>query len=234
MQPVNEYKVRIKEIIDEAPDVKTFRVERPPCEFFPGQFFMVRFENNEILKRAYSVASSPLNKEYIDITMNLVGQFTSRLWKLDVGDNLVFAGPYGKFYFNDTMKQNLVLIGGGLGITPLMSIIRYCHDKRLGNKINLVYSVKSSKDIIYWNEVEQISKDNFDFESVVTVTRPQEDEGWHKRKGRVDRELLKQNIVDIWNSLFFICGSLEFSKSIIGMLEELGVKREQIKTDIWG
>lgn len=231
---VKEYRLRIKGIIDEAPDVKTFRVERPACDFFPGQFFMVRFEDNETLKRAYSVASSPLNKDHLDITMNLVGEFTSKLWKAKTGENLVFMGPYGKFYFNDTMKQNLVLIGGGLGITPLMSIMRYCHDKTLGNKINLVYSVKSSKDIIYWDEIEKISKDNFDFESVVTVTRPQDDDGWNKRKGRIDKELLGQNIIDIGNSLFFICGSLEFSKSIIAMLEELGVKREQIKTDVWG
>ena len=219
-KPIQEFKLKIIEIIDETHDTKTFRVERPDCDFFPGQFFMVRFPDDEKLKRAYSVASSPANKDHLDITMNLVGEFTSKLWKAKVGDFLFFKGPYGKFYFSEDMKQNLVLIGGGLGITPLRGIVKYCQDKNLSNKINLLYSVKTPKDIAYNDEIEEFNKDNFGFDSIITVTRPEENDGWNKRTGRIDEELLKQNISDLGNSLFFICGSLDFSKTIIKMLED--------------
>jgi len=238
MKPkIEEYKLKIIKIIDETLDSKTFRVEIPEnikIDYKPGQFFMVRFEDNETLKRSYSVASSPTDKGHIDITMNLVGEFTRKLWKCKIGDFLFFKGPYGKFYFGESMKQDLVLIGGGLGISPLRGIIKYCHDKKLQNKINLLYSVKTPEDIVYKDEIDELNDSNFNCDCIVTVTRPKPGDNWNKRTGRIDKKLLKQNIKDVPNTLIFICGPLKFTKSIFSMLEELGVKKEQIKTDIWG
>jgi len=119
-QTIQEPKLKIIGIIDEAPDVKTFRVQVPEgteINFYPGQFFMVRFDDRKF-QRAYSIASSPTQKNYIDITMNLVGEFTKKLWETKVNDFLIFKGPFGKFYFTEEMKNNIVLIGGGLGVTP--------------------------------------------------------------------------------------------------------------------
>jgi len=238
MEPkIEEYKLKIIKIIDECPEVKTFRVEIPEgndISYKPGQFFMVRFEDSKVFHRAYSISSSPTQKDFMEITMDLVGEFTTKLFKSKVGDNLIFKGPYGRFYFTEEMKNNLVLIGGGLGITPLRSIIRYCTDKKLQNKINLLYSVKTPEDIVYKDEIDEFNELNFNFDCIVTVTRPKPKDNWNKRTGRIDKELLKQNIKEISNTLFFICGSLEFTKNIISMIEELGIKKEQIKTDIWG
>tara|TARA_Y100000310_G_scaffold246052_1_gene251170 strand:+ start:10062 stop:10766 length:705 start_codon:yes stop_codon:yes gene_type:complete len=233
MQQPQEYELKIIEIIDEAQEVKTFRVENKNIPFYPGQFFMVRFDDPKF-QRAYSIASSPEQEGYIDITMNLVGEFTKKLWETKVGDSLVFKGPYGKFYFSEDMKNNLVLISGGLGISPLMSIIRYCNDKKLQNKINMIYSVKTPKDIVYDEEIKKIKEENSNFNYTVTVTRPSEEHNWDGRTGRIDIDLLKENINDVENSLYYLCGPLEFVKSSIAMLETLGAKKEQIKTDIWG
>ena len=187
MQAPQEYKLKIIEIIDEAPKVKTFRVQTPEeINFYSGQFFMVRFDNELKLTRAYSIASSPENKAYLDITMDLVGEFTHKLWESKVNDFLIFKGPFGKFYFNDDMKNNLVLIGGGLGVTPLMSIIRYCNDKKLQNKTNLIYSVKTPADIIYNEELKKINDENSNFNYTVTITRPSEEQNWTGRTGRID------------------------------------------------
>ena len=235
--PIQDHKLKIIKIIDESSDVKTFRLEMPvqsKLTFLPGQFFMVRFEDNSVLHRAYSIASSTEQKKYVDITMNLVAEFTKRLWNTKVGDFLIFKGPYGKFYFSDEMNNNLVLIGGGLGITPLMSIIRTCTDKKLKNKISLLYSVRSPADIIYYGEIKKQSKINPRIDYIITVTRPLPEHKWGQRIGRIDQNLLKEKIKDIENSLYFLCGPLDFVKSIISMLESLGVKRGQIKTDIWG
>jgi len=235
--PIQEYKLKIIEIIDEAPDTKTFRVEIPEgteIDFFPGQFFMVGFEGNPPVQRAYTIASSPEQKNYMDITMNLVAEFTKKLWQSRVDDYLIFKGPYGKFYFDDTMKENLVLIGGGLGITPLMSIARYCNDKHLQNKVNLIYSVRTPGHIVYLDELKKIKEQNPNFKYDVTITRPTEEHNWQGRTGRIDRDMLKQNIENVENSLFYLCGPLEFAKVKIEMLENLGAKKEHIKTDIWG
>lgn len=235
--PIHEHKLKIIKIIDEAPDVKTFRLETPNgnnITFLPGQFFMVRFENNPMFQRAYSIASSPEQKNYLDITMNLIAEFTQKLWESKTGDFLIFKGPYGKFYFNEEMKNNLVLIGGGLGITPLMSIISYCTDKKLANRMKLLYSVRTPLDIIYHEKIKEQKSKNPNFDYKITITRPKEEHNWKEKTGRITMELLKNSIGDAKSSLYFLCGPLDFVKSIISMLESLGVKRDQIKTDIWG
>lgn len=231
---IKEYKLKIIKIIEETPDTKTFRVKNKDIHFYPGQFFMIRFEDSETFRRAYSVASSPKQKDYIDITMNLVGEFTKKLWQAKVGDSLLFKGPYGKFYFNDEMDNDLILIGGGLGISPLMSIIRYCNDKKLKNKINLLYSVRTPKDIVYNEELKEIKEQNNNFNYTATITRPDDKTPWTGKTGRINIDLLKNNIRNVEDSLYFICGPLAFVKSAIAMLESLGAKKEQIKTDIWG
>jgi len=227
---VEEHKLKIIKIIDDAPKVKTFRVEIPSTiSFYPGQFFMVRFADDEKLKRAYSIASSPTDG-YMDITMDLVGEFTTKLFACKTEDYLMFKGPYGKFYFNDEIRNKLVLVGGGLGITPLRSIIRYCNEKKLSNKINLIYSVRTPDAIVYREELEEVENPNYNY--VFTVTRPTSETKWDGRAGRIDKDLLKENIME--NGLYFLCGPLEFVKNIVSMLESLGVSKEQIKTDIWG
>jgi len=236
MQQPQEHKLKLIKIIDEVPETKTFRVEVPDqnIPFLPGQFFMVRFEDSTTVHRAYSIASSPTQKNHIDITMDLVGEFTKKLWQAKIGDYLIFKGPYGKFYFDENMNNNLILIGGGLGLTPLMSIIRYCNDKKLQNKIKFIYSVRTPEDIVFNEELKQIKDKNNNFNYTVTITRPKSEHNWQWRTGRIDSDLLKQNIEDIENSLYYLCGPLEFVKNAITILETLGAKKEQIKTDIWG
>ena len=238
-QQIQEHILRISEIIDETPSVKVFRVDLPEdinIDFYPGQFFMVSFVDDVEIKtsRAYSIASSPLNKKYLEIGLDKVGPFTTKLFAMKEGDLLKFKGPYGKFYFNEYMKNNLVLIAGGTGITPLMGIIRYCYDKKLSNKIKFFYSVRTPHDIIYRDELEKIKKSNKNFDYVITVTRPNAEHNWKGRIERIDMDLLKQNIEDVENSIYFLCGPKGFVHSLIEMLESLGVKKEQIKTDIWG
>jgi len=234
-----EHILKISKITDETPRVKAFRVELPAdsgIDFYPGQFFMVSFADDPEIKvsRAYSIASSPLNRDYMEIALDKVGIFTTKLFAMKEGSFLKFKGPYGKFYFNDEIKNNLVLIAGGTGITPLIGIIRYCNDRKLSNKVKLVYSVRTPDDIIYKNELEQIKIENKNFGYAVTITRAEGHHSWQDRKGRIDLELLKQNIEDAENSVYYLCGPKEFVESIVQMLYSLGVKKEQIKTDVWG
>ena len=238
-QQIQEYVLKISEIIDETPSVKAFRVEFPEnanINFYPGQFFMVSFVDDPEIKtaRAYSIASSPMQKGYLEIALNKVGPFTTKLFHAKPGDLLKFKGPYGKFFFNEEMKNNLVLIAGGTGITPLIGIIRYCTDKKLSNKIKFIYSVRTPDEIIYRDELEKIKKLNKNFDYAVTITRAEEKHDWKGISGRIDLELLKENIEDIEGSIYYLCGPKEFVDNIILMLQNLGVKKEQIKTDIWG
>ncbi|MBI4452986.1 hypothetical protein HY637_06160 [Candidatus Woesearchaeota archaeon] len=236
---IQEFVSKIIEIKNETPTVKSFKVELPEnadIKFFPGQFFMVSFVNDPEIKtaRAYSIASSPLENGYLEIALNKIAAFTAKMFQLKEGDFLKLKGPYGKFYFSDEIKNNLVLIAGGTGITPLMSILRYCAGKGLSNKIQLFYSVKVPEEIIFHNEIKKAKEKNPNFEYFITITRAEEHHEWKGKRGRIDLELLKGQIEKPEEKLYFLCGSKEFVDNVISMLQNLGVKREQVKTDVWG
>ena len=240
MQQIKEYNLKLLEVIQETPEVRLYRFRHPDdneFNFYPGQFMMVSFIDESEIKyaRAYSIASSPENKKYIEMGLDKVAKFTARMFELKGGEILKLKGPYGKFYFSPEMKNNLVLIGGGTGITPLMSIARYCTDKELSNKIKLIYSVKTPEHIIYKDEYEKLKHQNKNFDCTITITRPEESQNeWNGRAGRIDLELIKHSVDDVKGSIYFLCGPNEFVKNIIFMLESIGVMKEQIKTDIWG
>jgi len=133
---IQEHIVVIKEVVQDTPQVRLLRVSRPAgWDFLCGQFFMVSLADDPHTRvaRAYSAASSPLEEEYIEIGFDKVGVLTTRLFGLKAGDALRFKGPYGKFFFDDPSEEDIVLIGAGTGITPLMSIARYCAEKPLPN-----------------------------------------------------------------------------------------------------
>lgn len=239
MQQVQEHILKISEINDETPTVKSFKVglpENTDIDFYPGQFFMVSFPNDAEIKtaRAYSIASSPEEKSHLEIALNKVGPFTAKLFTLKNGDLLKFKGPYGKFYFSEEIKKDLVLIAGGTGITPLIGIMRYCTGKNTDNKIKFFYSVRTPDEIIYHNEIKRIKNQNRNFEYFITITRAEDHHAWEGRKGRIELELLKENIGDAGNNIYFLCGPKEFVDSIVSMLQILGAAKEQIKTDVWG
>ncbi len=236
---IQEHILKISEIIDETPTIKAFRFEVPEnsnINFYPGQFFMVSFVDDPEMKtgRAYSIASSPLEKGYLEIALNRVGPFTTKLFGAKTGNSLKFKGPYGKFYFNEDMKNNLVLIAGGTGITPLIGIIRYCSGMKLSNKIKFLYSVRTPDEIIYEKELKKLKEKNINFDYLVTITRASESHRWAGSKGRIDLEILKTNVDDFGKNLYFLCGPKEFVDTVVEMLSGLSVTKEQIKTDVWG
>lgn len=239
MQQVQEHILKISEITDETPTVKSFKVKLPKdinVNFYPGQFFMVSFPNDSEIKtaRAYSIASSPEQKKYLEIALNKVGPFTTKLFMMKEGDLLKFKGPYGKFYFSEEMKNDIVLIAGGTGITPLIGILRYCTDKKLDNKIKFFYSIKTPEEIIYHEEIKKIKQKNPNLDYFITITRTEDHHVWDGRRGRIESKLLEENIENPQESIYFLCGPKEFVDNIVSMLQNLGVRREKIKTDVWG
>jgi ferredoxin-NADP reductase len=238
MHPPKEHIVKILEVVQETPKIRLLRLERPVgVEFFCGQFFMVSLVDDPLVKvsRAYSLASSPENKKHLEIGFEKVGVLTTKLFEMRRGENLKIKGPYGKFFFDEMFKGELILLGAGTGITPLMSVARQCFDKKLPNTVKLLYSVRVPEEIAYGKELSEMKKENPHFHYEATVTRMEESaQEWNGRRGRIDEGLLKNTIHHRHECLVFICGAKEFVFSMIDMLSQIGVSKEQIKTDVWG
>ncbi len=238
MHQPQEHVVKVIEAIQETPQIRVLRVERPNgVEYHAGQFFMVSLVDDPEVKvsRAYSIASSPENKQYLEIGFDKVGVLTTKLFELKVGDKLKFKGPYGKFYFDPAYSGDIILLGAGTGITPLMGILRQCADKKLPNTVKLIYSVRTPEEIGYLRELDVRKSQNRHFSYDITITRPENaHQEWKGKIGRINEALLRSTIAHPSKSIVFICGAKEFVFSMIGLLERIGLTKEQIKTDVWG
>lgn len=232
----NTHQGEILEIINETHDVRTLRIKFPDTDsfsFLPGQFVMLTINSDpEKQKRSYSMASSPTQTNAIDITFRIEGKFTSKLGSLQKGDALTVMGPYGHFTFHDGINHGLVLVAGGTGIAPFRSYIRYIIDKKLRNKVTLIYSSKTPEDIIYYNELKQLELKNNNLKCIFTVTRHLDK--WEGLTGRIDEDMIKAHVANLPEHIFYSCGPTELVNEVVAILKNNNVKDEQIKTEKWG
>ncbi len=212
--------------------------------YLPGQFVMLKMELQEkngfqilngkpkVQQRAFSLSSSPTQKGFVETAVKeeengFVSKYLNRIAELN--DSVIISGPYGHFHFSEDSTE-IVLLGAGSGITPLISILRYISDKGLNTKATLLYSNRSESDIIYYKELQELEKQNKNIKIIFTMTRQPE---WQGEKGRITIETVKKFVSDLSKPIFFICGSPDFSKACKEFLLGAGILQEKVKTEQW-
>jgi ferredoxin-NADP reductase len=231
------WKAECVEIIEESPDVRTFRFEKPDKDwtFIPGQYLMVRFPEVFGRKnRAYSIASSP-NADYIDLTIKLYGLFTHHMWTLREGSEWELLGPYGRFTMDQDRTNDILLLGAGVGITPLMSMLRWATEVKSDRRFLLLYSNKRPKDIVFHRELQMIERMNPNVKVVYTLTRLRDDlkHTWPGLTGRIDADMIKEQ-VQLWQDAgaehptAYGCGPAAMLTTMERCLIELDWDKEEI------
>lgn len=206
----------------ETPDVTT--IELAPLEEDidnePGQFAYVKFDSNQVPREEHHFTiSSGAEKEGITFTVKDVGDFTSMLDRLEEGDKADLEGPYGSF--TPEGKGPYTFIAGGIGITPLMSMIRTIQDSGDAVQARLIYGNRTYDDIVFREELEETG----DWLDVVHALSDEEREGF--RHGFVDRKLLEELVIG--DSEIFVCGPPPMMESVLSDLEDLGFDPEKIR-----
>ena len=235
--------LRVGSIVPETPSVKTFRLLPSsndrflPFTFVPGQFLNVAFWiGGAKMNRSYSISSSPTRREYVDLTIRreprgAVSRHIDDLLK--VGDQIETGGPVGKFTFSGTEADSIVLISGGVGITPMMSIARYLTERTWPGDIFFIYTARTPADFIFADEIAALQRLNSKFHVVVTISRP-EGTDWKGPRGRITKELLIQTVPKLASRRIHVCGPPSMMDSVKAVLAELGVPPEQLKTEAFG
>jgi glycine betaine catabolism B len=217
---------------DQTPDSKSlmFSLDQE-LNFKAGQFIMILIPHEDKkVRRAYSISSSPSNNKEIELTIKAVekGLVSNKLLNAKEGETFEILGPFGVFAFDESIKEDIVLIGAGSGISPLMSILRFILDKNLPNKVTLVYSSKTKQDIIFYEEFKEI-KDKIC--CMHTLTR-NEDKDWDGLQGRLNQDSLTDCIDSTKNKIFYLCGPPPFVNEVVKILKDkLKVSEEKIKTE---
>ena len=226
-----EIKAKIKEIIPRNYNVKSFRLEIPvPQDFKAGQFLLVTLQDDPKLKRYLSISSSPTEKCYLEFTKKLTqSDFSQVLNNLKSGDEVIIQYPFGKFVLDEACLK-IAFLSGGIGITPIRSICKYAVDKNLGVDIVLIYSNRSVQDIIFKDDFNALQKDYplLRVAHVLCETEP----GFKCTVGRINSEVVKNEIPDYQERKFYLCGPPQMVEAMRKILtEELGLALEMIITE---
>ncbi len=234
--------LRVGRVFQETPDVKTFRLMNPlggvlPFDYLPGQFLTVAAPaDGKPVRRSYTIASSPTQHDYAEITVKheeggvVSGYLHDRIQE---GDLLECSGPSGSFIFTGRECKCILLIGGGVGITPLMSVLRYLTDRSWPGDIYLLYGIHSPEDFIFREELEYLQRRHANLKVVVTASHP-EGTDWQGPTGRISKELIAESVPDLASRYVHLCGPVPLMEAVKKALVELGVPAARIKTEAFG
>jgi ferredoxin-NADP reductase len=225
-----EFDAVVTDIIVETPDTKTLRFTRPAeLTFIPGQFVIVtlRLPGGQRVRRAYSIASSPL-EEQLDLTVRRLpdGLVSAILTdQVPVGQPLSLKGPYGRFLLED---KRMMWVAGGSGIVPFRSMWRYIDQKALSTEFVLLYAIRDVEHLIYRLELNAMLQAGRSISYTFTREAPS---GWPGLRGRINRNMLQTVVPDFRDTVFYACGPPAMCRSIVCDLAELGVPRDRIRTE---
>ena len=225
-------------IHQETPTVKSFRLglATPTFSFLPGQWVDLYIDDpdeGEVIG-GFSITSSPLHRDYIDLAIKKIPDGRASVYlheRVQVGDRVTIDGGYGDFYYREGMSQALGLIAGGIGITPLMSMIRLIDEASLDVDLTLFYSAATPSEFVFYEELQAIAARHANVRCHFTVTQPG-NASWDGRVGRIDRELLGAQAM-MPNALYYLCGPRGFAEDMEGLLTQLGVGGSQMRREAW-
>ena len=234
-------KLRVARVFQETPKVKTFRlapvegVGALPFEFEPGQFLTLSVHSggNQV-KRSYSIASSPCCHGWCDLTVKhesggIVSGYLHE--QVKEGDLLDASGPYGRFTFRGVESDSVVFLGGGVGITPLMSSIRYLTDQSWNGRIDLVYACKDLESVIFRDELNQLARRHPNLH-VSIVLSDESSAAWTGPRGFITAELLGQ-IPQIRSRRIHLCGPSVMMDAVRNELGKLGIDLASVHSELF-
>jgi ferredoxin-NADP reductase len=226
-----KFETYVKEIIPRTYNVRSFRFPKPPAlSYKAGQFLIATIKaKGKELSKPFSISSSPTETEHIEFTKKLSdSEFSTALKTLKAGDWARIDAPYGSFTFEGE-HEKICLLGGGIGITPFRSICRYCTDKHVDAKITLLYGNRSENDIVFREEFEAMAKQNPNLKVVFTVNEASSE--WKGNIGFINSELVKKEIPDYKETVFYTCGPPAMVEAMEKLVEALGLPKTQLKRE---
>ncbi|MBZ6526162.1 hypothetical protein HYQ40_00135 [Aerococcaceae bacterium DSM 111021] len=207
--------------------------------YVPGDYFFIRFQNSDITTEGHPFsASSAITSNYpnsIEFMIKEAGDWTGSLKNVNIGDIATLEGPYGNF-FPDKVKESdapFILLAGGIGLTPNLSILRHQHENNSQRKIQLVWGLALEEDMFMLDELEAIKSANPNF-SYHIIFSNEEVEGYPH--GFISHEYLEEiGVSPLYQSAkFFVCGPPAMLNASKNLLDNHNVPDDNIYLDEFG
>lgn len=207
-----------------------------PIAFQPGQYAAISFEHRgrKSVARCFSIVSSPTDQDILQFSMRVRGLFTTALSQLQKDDVVEVQGPYGGFVFDALKDTEAVCMAGGIGITPMMSIMQYLARLDAQNHVTLLYSCASQDDIPFRDELLKIEDEHANLKVHFVVGKGPVDSlpAGQASSGFITPELLDTVTKGNYHHpKFFICGPPPFMNAMVHTLETKGTPKNRILTE---
>ena len=211
-------------------------------------FFDVVAKNSEDCIRAYSMANYPLEEGIIMLNVRIAtpppgqlhlpaGIMSSYIWSLKPGDKVTISGPFGEFFARDTKKE-MIFVGGGAGMAPMRShILDQFLRLNTDRKVVFWYGARSLREMFYVEDFDALAKKYPNFEWHVALSDPQPEDNWTGHTGFIHNILHEQYLKDHEapeDCEYYMCGPPIMNTSVINMLLDIGVERDDIMLDDFG
>ena len=205
---------------------------RASLRFSAGAIHFLTFQRAPHLpveEHHWTISSSPTADGVLASTIKESGDFTASIGKTKVGDTALVYGPFGRFsYALHPEERDLVFIAGGIGITPLMSMLRHIRDTHAKVKVTLLYANKSERDIAFRDELAAMERAAGPGIKVVHVLNKPGDE-WKGESGHLDGEKIKRHCgPELRGKAFYVCAPPGLMDQTIAFLRGAGVPPAQI------
>lgn len=235
-----QYLTHITAIQQKTLNVKLFTLDYGSQDFLyhPGQWVDIHLTiDDETHNCGYSITSIPSSSHSIDVAVKLAPELklTEYLHHTSkIGDKVFISPAQGDVYLTDNITGPFVFIAGGVGITPLYSMIQFIHTHKPQTSITLIYSISTPEEFLFGEELKAMENANPNFHCIITVTRTKQ----HRERynGRINTEMLRT--IDLpTNANYYLCGPPlmvdDVAEILITLRSELGIKENNIHYDRW-
>ncbi len=222
---------RIDEVRPERGDAYTlvFKPEgHKGLTFRPGQFAWMTIWSSpyNIREHPFSFSSSAMQNDRLELTVKNLGDFTSQVKDIQPGTRAYLDGPYGIFSIDNYPAESYVFIAGGVGITPVMSMLRTLADRRDRRPVILFYGSKTWEDATFQEEID-ILKERMNLTIVYVLEEPMD--GWEGATGFITAELIAEHLPENRTEIYyFMCGPEPMMQAIGSALDRLGIMPDRI------
>jgi ferredoxin-NADP reductase len=235
---VPTYKINLKRRSEVASGTMAFHFEKPAgFTFEPGQcgdFTIPNPPQNDAEgnKRSFSLASAPYEDDLFITTRMRDTAFKRSLKLIDLGTELELEAPWGELTLHDDARIPAVFLTGGIGITPVRSIVLQATHDKLAHPLFAFYSNRTPNDAPFLDELTAAQESNPNFTLIATMTEVEDSHAkWSGEIGYITEAMLKKHLPDLSRPIYYLSGPPEMVAAMQKLLKKADVKEANIRAE---
>lgn len=228
---INTHPYTIVAVAQEAVDTWSLYFKGSAIKHKPGQFMLISLlrQGKRSASHPFTISSSP-DSDSISITPKELGDFTSTIKHTKLGDRAFIDAPYGIFSYLNLPQTNLVMLAGGIGITPFMSMLRYMKSYPYPYQITLLWGNKKEAQIAFKEELNQLAVALPSFKWIPVMSHQSD---WNGETGYLSFELIQKYHQLNDDTHFLLCGPPPMTQAVLKFLSNAGISRNRVHFEVF-